>query len=112
MPWYRPLDLLALPLQARDIIARDPSLLEFQMEERVRPRLEAMRAAGVGDVDMGAPLSVAGKLKILGKSSESRFAKWLRRESQAKLEREKQEEEAVAATAATAGTAGTAESGL
>lgn len=67
---------------------KDPALFEFQMEERVYPRLEAMRAAGVGDVNMGAPLSLTGKLKILGKNSDARFGKWLKREIEAKQDRD------------------------
>lgn len=72
----------------RDTLKKDPSILEFRLEERVFPRLEAMRAEGVGDVDMGKPLSLAGKLKILGKNSESRFSKWMARETAAKLARD------------------------
>lgn len=44
------------------------------------PRLEAVRRAGVGEIVNGAPLPLSGKLKVLGKFSDARFAKWLRRE--------------------------------
>lgn len=74
------LSTVFLLCQAREAIARDPSLLEFQLELRVLPRLEAVRKAGIGDVVNGAPLSLDGKLKVLGKFSDARFHKWLKRE--------------------------------
>lgn len=61
-------------------MANDPSILEFQLESLVRPRLEAVRGAGIGDVVNGAPLPLKGKMKVLGKFSDARFSKWLRRE--------------------------------
>lgn len=67
--------------QARETIANDPSFLEFQLERLVYPRLEAVRKAGIGDVVNGSPLSLGGKMKVLGSFSEARFAKWLKRES-------------------------------
>lgn len=72
--------MVALLCQAREAIGKDPSLLEFQLELCVLPRLEAVRKAGIGDVVNGAPLSLDGKLKVLGKFSDARFHKWLKRE--------------------------------
>lgn len=80
-------------LQAREVMTTDPSILEFQMERRVRPRLEAIKEAGMGtanlesednsDIDSHRPgaLSLEEKLKVLGKFSDARFKKWLGRGS-------------------------------
>lgn len=73
--------MLCFSAQARETIASDPSFLEFQLERLVYPRLEAVRQAGIGDVVNGSPLSLGGKMKVLGSFSEARFAKWLKRES-------------------------------
>lgn len=69
-------------IQAREAIANDPFFLEYQLEKVVYPRLEAVREAGIGNVVNGSPLSLSGKMKVLGSYSEARFAKWLKRESQ------------------------------
>lgn len=83
--------------QAIDVLANDPSILEFQVESVVLPRLEAVREAGIGDVVNGAPLPLKGKIKVLGKFSEARFAKWLKREG-----RPRQQERDIHAAAAAA----------
>lgn len=69
------------------MISSDPSVLEFDMEGRVLRRLKAVREAGIGEIVNGEPLPLKGKLKVLGKFSEVRFVKWLKRERLATAER-------------------------
>ncbi|CAM9698309.1 unnamed protein product [Scytosiphon promiscuus] len=81
-------ELKATVPEAVEVLANDPSTVEFQLETLVFPRLEAVRSAGVGDIVNGAPLPLSGKLKVLGKFSDARFAKWLKREGRPHQERE------------------------
>lgn len=76
--------------QAREVLANDPAVLEFQIERRVLPRLKAIRDSGMGAVDRRSGdgdgedarahqfLSLRDKMKILGKFSDARFGKWVR----------------------------------
>ena len=70
-------------LQAREAIVNDVTLLEFDMNGRVFPRLDAVRKAGiVGDVANGRTpqASLREMMRVLGRFSDARFVKWLARE--------------------------------
>lgn len=83
-------ELGATLAQAREVLANDPAVLEFQIERRVLPRLKAIRDSGMGAVDRRSGdgdgedarahqfLSLRDKMKILGKFSDARFGKWVR----------------------------------
>ncbi|CAM9316626.1 unnamed protein product [Ascophyllum nodosum] len=80
---FMTLEMKASLPQAREAIVNDVTLLEFDMNGRVFPRLDAVRKAGiVGDVANGRTpqASLREMMRVLGRFSDARFVKWLARE--------------------------------